>query len=95
MEHEVLANNRLLNLCGRHSMEIYVLHAFVQLLSRETLVFLGITNFCLNILINLAVTIFLIVVCVFFMKMLHLYNIFFKPVFFLKDSKNLWVDKGL
>lgn len=86
MHFRCLEKNKLLNMCGRHSLEIYVLHAFVQLVTREGLIMIGITDFYLNILINLVLEIVLCLSAAYILKKIHWYNFFFKPsTFLMKD----------
>ncbi len=64
---------------GTHSLEIYVLHCFITAANRILLIKLGITDFYLNITVNLLMATFLPVLGSMILKKLRLHVWFFKP----------------
>lgn len=74
-----MKESKILNYCGRHSLEIYVLHPFVQLITREGLLMVGITNFYFNVMMNWFMTIGICLFAADFLRRVHLYQFFFKP----------------
>ena len=83
----MLGRNKFFELCGRYSLEIYVIHCFITAGNRVILPKLGITNFTLAFIINLIMAIFIPILISLVLKKLKLYKIVYKPASYLKICK--------
>lgn len=79
-------SNKFLDLCGKYSLEIYIIHCFITAANRVILVKLHITNFYVNVLVNLMMAVFIPIICSLILKKLKLYTIFLRP-FSLRTKK--------
>lgn len=80
----MLGRNKFFELCGRYSLEIYVIHCFITAGNRVILPKLGITYFALAFIINLIMAIFIPILISLVLKKLKLYKILYKPASYLK-----------
>ena len=74
-----LLENRLLKICGRYSLEIYVVHCFFTAGLRTVLYRLGISNIFINIAINLTVSTAVPVLSAVVSYKWGIHDMFFKP----------------
>lgn len=84
-----LENSRFLNLCGKYSLEIYVLHNYITAANRLILIKLGITEFYRNVVINFFMAVMIPVCIGMVLKKAGLYPFFFKPGRFYKGRHSL------
>ena len=82
------SNNSLLKLCGRYSLEIYVIHCVFTAGFRTIFPKIGITNVYLSIILNFiistAIPILFSVLC----KKLNIHGLFFKPVTYIANLRD-------
>ncbi|MGN1303971.1 MAG: acyltransferase family protein [Oscillospiraceae bacterium] len=84
------AKSKLLSLIGTYSLEIYLTHIFITSANRKILIALGITNFYLNFVTNLMMSVFIPIGCAYILKKMKLHDLIFRPfTFFSKRKKNL------
>ena len=74
-----LENSRVLRLCGRYSLEIYVLHNYITAANRIILFRLGITGFYINVTVNFLMAVIIPICIGIILKTTGLYLFFFKP----------------
>ncbi len=83
-----LGENRLLELCGRYCLEIYVLHCVFTSGARAVFPDFILNNYALSVALNFvistAVPILFSLVC----KKLNIHGLFFKPVTYLSERKS-------
>lgn len=71
--------NRFLNVCGKHSLDIYLIHCFITAANRVLLTKLGITIFIVNVLVNFVMAIFIPIACSYVLKKTKIYTICLHP----------------
>lgn len=90
--------NKFLNICGRHSLEIYIIHCFITAANRMILTKLGITVFTVNVLVNFVMAIFIPIICAYLLKKVKLYTVCLRPFSLLakivQKRRCISVDKG-
>ncbi len=74
-----LSENRLLKICGKYSLEIYVVHCFFTAGLRTVLYRLGISNIFINIAINLTVSTAVPVLSAVVSYKWGIHDMFFRP----------------
>lgn len=82
-----LGNNTFLQLLGRYSLEIYLIHQFITVGLRVALPWLGITNAYINILLNLCISIMIPVLFALICKCLGIHELLFRPMTFITRRK--------
>ena len=86
-----LSNNSLLQLCGRYSLEIYVIHCVFTAGFRVIFPKIGITNVYISIILNLIISTTIPILFSMLCKKLKIHGLLFKPVTYiinLKEKKN-------
>ncbi len=78
MNAPILSKSRLLNLCGRYSLEIYVMHCFITAANRSILWKFGLTHVVANVLVNFVMAVFIPILVAWILKKLGLHKIIFK-----------------
>lgn len=82
-----------LDIIGRHSLEIYVTHCFITAANRKILIKLGITNFYINVLINMITAIVIPVTGALILKRLKINELIFRPATWWSKRKSR-LEKG-
>lgn len=80
---------KTLEICGRYSLEIYVTHCFITAGNRIILFKFGITNFYLNLILNLLMAVFIPIGCAVILKKLNIHKLFFRPVNYFVEKKTV------
>lgn len=71
---------RLLSYLGRHSLEIYTIHAFVVGVIRPVARMAGIHNYWIACILGIVLSIFVPVFISWILKKLRIWNVFYRPV---------------
>ncbi len=71
--------NALLQLLGRYSLEIYVLHCFISAPMRKILIIVGINNIVLSVCISAIIAIVVPILIAMFLKKMNIYRLVFRP----------------
>lgn len=71
---------KILQICGRYSLEIYVMHCFLTAFFRVLFYRLGLNNVFYNITLNLILSTILPLLCALCMKKLNIYDVFFNGI---------------
>lgn len=82
-----LGESKLLDFCGRYSMEIYLLHTFITSGNRIILPWLGITYFPLAFGLTALMGVLIPICCGALLKKLRLHKLFFRPATFFSDLR--------
>lgn len=80
-----LQKNSILKLCGRYSLEIYVIHCLFTAGFRTIFLKIGITNIYLCIILNFIISTFIPVLFSMACKKINIHGLFFKPVTYMKN----------
>ncbi len=82
-----LSNNSLLKLCGKYSLEIYVIHCVFTAGFRTIFPKIGITNVYLSIIFNFIISTAIPILFSILCKKLNIHGLFFKPVTYITNLK--------
>lgn len=82
-----LKDLRILNICGKYSLEIYVMHNFITAANRIILFKAGIVNFYLNILVNLIMAVGIPILFAVILKKINIHKVVFRPFTFIYEKK--------
>lgn len=77
-------DNKLLTVCGRYCLEIYVTHCFLTAGFRNVFVALGVTNFWLSLLLNTALSTALPILFAMGLERMGVHDILFRPAHWVK-----------
>lgn len=80
-------NSKILNLCGRFSLEIYLTHWVILSVMRAAFYRLGINSFIMLLITSLLTGIFIPIGCSAIMKKIGIHKLVFRPASYLKDKK--------
>lgn len=83
-----LGESRLLDFCGRYSLEIYLFHTYIASGNRVILPKLGITYFPLNVAVNFLMAVMIPIGCGLVLKKMKLHKLFFRPATFFSDLRD-------
>lgn len=75
-----IGNNRLLKMCGRYSLEIYVIHSAISTGLRTVFLKVGVHNVYISIALNLFISTMVPILFSMLCKKLNIHGLFFKPV---------------
>lgn len=79
-----LQESKILNLFGKYCLEIYVLHCFFTSGNRVILPKIGITNFYLNVIVNIVISISIPIIFSMILRKINIQELFFRPMNFIK-----------
>lgn len=83
-----LKQNILLKACGRYNLEIYLLHTYfataIRVLYKKT----GVTNGTVAVCLSSIASVLFSILCSYLAKKLNLYDIFFKPYYFICNNQS-------
>lgn len=88
-----IGNIKILKLCGRHSLEIYVIHNIIVAVLKRALPKTGIHNVYISIALNLIVSTTVPLLFSMLCKKINIHGLFFKPVTYV--TKALRRDDGI
>ena len=81
-----IANSRLLRMCGKYSLEIYVIHSLLVTGLRTVFLKVGIHNVYISIVLNLIVSTTAPILFSSFCNKLNIHGLFFKPVTYVINN---------
>ncbi len=89
-----LGGNRVLRFLGRHTLEIYLLAPFLMTVLGKAIVLLGIDSVYIAWACVVVLCVAIPLLAAFICQKLHIYDLFFRPVTFLREIKRGRVGAG-
>lgn len=81
-----IGNIKILEMCGRYSLEIYVIHNMIVSALKRVIPKVGIHNMYINIALNFIVSTTMPILFSMFCKKTNVYGLFFKPVTYVTNK---------
>lgn len=78
-------DNKVLEICGRYCLEIYVIHSFLTAGFRSAFVALGVTNFWLSLALNTILSTALPIIFAMALERIGLHDLLFRPVRYMRS----------